>query len=375
MTTKSIGSESTPNLMAQGWQVQPKTMNTCITSWEEGRLKSARYAVLSFLTLMSATVFADGIVSSVVKAPITRDGNVAGAPTDFVIDLDTSLDPAFNGRPLPAGCAVHVTLPDEFENTGLPVQDVFTANCAPGNFQCTTGIFLQGWPQRPILPHFPIPPLGPATAYQLTMSGTHTLVFTALTDLVAPNPNPAPGPGLKQIHVINGYTNPSRPGFYPIGVEFIDGPGCTPETGVGNLHVIPKIRPSVEVTSAFNPGAPNTIYQETTVWNDAPFPWDFLLWDRQGEPMLGVNVEMMNSDFALLKQGERTVGHIRIHAPTAEDGQTVAGGPSVLVNAPIKGVAAGHLAVQFTAGSASGRYTTEVTVHGGNTINMFVEVL
>jgi hypothetical protein len=338
-------------------------------------MKLERFLILILMALVSSSAIADGIVSSVVKAPITPDGNVAGAPTDLVIDLDTSLDPAFLGRALPAGCSIRVTLPPKFRKTGLPVQDVFTSMCAPGDFQCTTGVFLQGWPQHPILPHFPIPPLGPATEYSLTSDGAQTLVFTALKDLVVPNPNPAAGPGLKQIHLINGFKNPKRPGFYPIHVEFTAGTGCTAESGVANVHIVPKIRPSVEVTSVFNGGAPNTIYQQTTVGDPAPFAWDFLLWDRRGGPMEGVTVEMVNPDFALLIQDHRVVGHIHIRAPNLAKGHTVAGGPSVVINAPIKGVPTGHLTVQFTAGSVSGRYTTAVTMHGGNSLNMFVDVL
>jgi hypothetical protein len=338
-------------------------------------MKVERFAILAAFIFTSTTALADGVVNSVVKAPITPDGDVAGALIDLVIDLDTSLDPAIDGRPLAAGCSVAVTLPNAFEWTGLPVQDLFTAGCAPGAFTCTTGIFLQGWPQHPILPHFPIPPLGAATEYALTQGANdNTLVFTALEDLDAPYTNPAPGPGLKQVHVINGYTNPTRPGFYPVYVEFSDGIGCTAESGVANVHIVPKIRPSAEITSAFNPGAPNTIYQETTKGNEAPFAWDLLLWGRGGGPMEGVTVKMVNTKFAMLKRGKRSIGNIRIHAPKGAKGQTVAGGPSVVINAPIKGVPAGHLAVQFTAGSKSGRYTTTVTMHGGNALNMFVDV-
>ena len=337
-------------------------------------MRMQRFAILALLTLASSAALAEGSVVSVAKAPITPDGNVASAPTDLVIDLDTSLDPAFLGRALPAGCSVRVTLPEQFKNTGLPVQDVFTDNCAPGNLQCITGVFLQGWPQHPILPHFPVPPLGPATEYALTLDGSHTLVFTALLDLDVPNPNPAPGPGLKQIHLINGFVNPKRPGFYPVQVEFEAGAGCTAESGVANVHIVPKIRPSVQVTSVFNAGAPNTIYQETTALNDTPYAWDFLLWDRSGGPMEGVTVEMINPEFALLKKGNRAVGHIRIHAPAGAEAQSVSGGPSVVVPAPIKGVPAGRLTVQFTAGSASGRYATTVKINGGNALKMFVDV-
>jgi hypothetical protein len=133
---------------------------------------------------------------------------------------------------------------------------------------------------------------------------------------------------------------------------------------------VPKIRPNVEVAS---PGGANTIYQTTAAWADAPLPWDFLLWDRKGGPMVGVTVEMVNSDFALLKQGKRAVGNIRIHAPDGAQGHVMSG-LSELGASPIKGVPTGRLAVQFRAGSASGRYTTTVTMHGGNALNMFVDV-
>ena len=86
-------------------------------------MKVERFAILAAFIFASTTALANGVVSSVVKAPITPDGDVAGAPTDLVIDLDTWLDPATNGRPLLAGCSVAVTLPDAFEWTGLPVRD------------------------------------------------------------------------------------------------------------------------------------------------------------------------------------------------------------------------------------------------------------
>ncbi len=335
-------------------------------------MKVERFAILVAFIITSPAALADGIVSSIVKAPITPDGDVVGAPTDLVINFDTSLDPDFDGRPLPFGCSIRVTLPDAFR-AGPPIQDLFTDGCSPGNFQCTTAVFLQGWPQHPILPHFPVPPLGAATQYALTQGANpNTLVFTALTDLVVPNENPAGGPGLKQIHLINGFTNPKRPGSYPVYVDFTAGLGCTAESGVGNVHIVTR-RPNVALTSAFNAGAPNTIYQRTIVNNDAPFPWDLLLWERSGAPMLGVTVEMAGPNFALLKKGENTVGNIRIHAPDGAVGH-VAGGPSFEINAPIKGVPTGRLVVQFTAGLAPGSYTTTVTMDHGNALSMFVDV-
>lgn len=338
-------------------------------------MKVERIAILAAWIAASPVALTDGVVSSVVKAPITPDGDVARAPTDLVIDLDTSLDPAFPGRALPAGCSVRLTLHEAFESTGLPVQDVFTPGCAPGApFECTTGVLLQGWPQHPILPHAPVVPLGPATEYDLTSEGTHTLVFTALNDLMVPNLRPAPGPGIKQIHLINGFNNPRHAGLYPVRVEFGAGEGCTAESGIAKVRILKQIKPSVHITSAFNMGAPNTIYQVAEAGMPAPFAWDLLLWDRRGLPLEGVKVRMVGPDFALLKWRRRTIGHIRIHAPAGAAGHSVAGGPSVLVNAPVKGLPAGLLTVQFTAGSAPGSYTTQVSMRRGNSLSMFVVV-
>jgi len=332
-----------------------------------------RWLILVSSLLTCQLAAADGIVNAINKAPVGPDGDVAGAATDFVIDLDRSLDPAVGGRSLLAGCAIRVTLPDAFVDTGLPVQDVFSSpTCAPGNFQCSSAILLQGWPQHPLLPV--IPPPGPATQYQLTLEGTHTLLFTALVDVVPGNA--APGPGLKQIHLLTfGFRNPEKPGFYPIAVDAQTGPGCASETGVGSVHILPHIRPSVHVTSAFNVGAPNTIYQHAAAGGDAPLPCDLLLWARDGGPMEGVTIHMVNDHHALLMQGESNVGHIRINAPAGASGHAIMDlGPSVAIGSPVTGAPTARLMAQFTAGSAAGRYATTITVNGGNSLNMFVDV-
>jgi hypothetical protein len=78
----------------------------------------------------AAQAQSSGIVEDVVSAPIVPDGNVAGAVTDIVINLDRSLDPSVAGRGLLAGNKIRITLPDDFINTGLPIASQFTG-CAP----------------------------------------------------------------------------------------------------------------------------------------------------------------------------------------------------------------------------------------------------
>jgi hypothetical protein len=332
---------------------------------------------LPLLALGVRSVFAGGIVDSVVNAPIVPDGNVRAAPTDLVINLDRSLDPAVDGRALAAGCSIRVTLPNSFVDTGLPVRDAFSApDCAPGNFQCSTAVLLQGWPQHPIFPVFPPP--GPATTYSLSLEGTHTLVFTALVDIPAPNTLGLPGPGIKQLHLIFvGYQNPRRPGFYRIGVEVESGPNCeTVETGTGRVHILPRIRPSINFTSVFNgPGNPNAIYQQTSPGALTDLPYNLLLWNRRGRPLNGVTVQMVDPSLALLRRGRRTVGHVRIDAPPGAEGHEVfSEDPSFEIPAPISSVPTSRLTVSFRAGSEPGDYVLTFKLAGGNSVQAFVRV-
>lgn len=342
--------------------------------------KVNRVFLVGIIALCTATLpvqASDNIVTSVAKAPIVADGDVESAATDLVIDLDTSLDPAVPGRTLLAGRTIKVILPDQFVDAGLlPIQDVFSSpNCIPGNLQCSTAVLLQGWPQRPILPRVPPAPPGVgAPQYSLSLEGTNTIVFTADVDLVPGVP--LSGPGIKQIHLIlNGFINPPRPGFYPIALEAETGPNSEMERGIGTVHILPRIRPSINVTSAFNPGAPNTIFQKTAPGELTPLPYDFLLWDRAGDPFEGVTVEMVNPDFALLKQGKRVVGHVTIETPPGATEQEVfTEEPSSVINAPITGVPTARLRAFFRAGSATGEYVVTFALNGGNAVHMFVEV-
>ena len=91
--------------------------------------------IISTLALSPASAGGNhgGIVSSVDNAPIVPAGTTAGSATDFVITLDTSLDPSVPGRTLLAGDTVKVTLPDAFINSDLvpQIQQVGSPGCVP----------------------------------------------------------------------------------------------------------------------------------------------------------------------------------------------------------------------------------------------------
>lgn len=340
-------------------------------------------------TVLASNATAAGIVASINKAPVIADGDVTGMPADYVITLDRSLDPTVPGRTLKAGNQIKVFFPPEFDlgnlNPAFPLSDVpdFSIPCFPGNLQCTTAVVLRGWPQDPFFPPF--------------LFHTHTIdvaanafVFTAVQDM-------ATAPGIKELHImLHGVANPS-PGKYRVRVEAQTGPGDSWESGSGMLQVLPRTRPSINVTSvlvkawkagACGPGTlppnpDNPVFQTTAVNSAAPFAWTFLLWGKDNEPLDDVSLQWTNPDHALLRRNGYTIGHVYIDAPPGAQGYGITTNPlgcgTLMPFAPV--IAAtpgigpqpvGRLDLLFHAGSEAGQYSTTISLNNGNSVQMVV---
>lgn len=347
------------------------------------------FYVIVLLFSAGSTVYAAGLVDSIVKAPVSPDGDVAGAATDFVINLDVDMDPAVPGKTLPMGYSIKVVLPTSFVLANAdthPMADLFSAeDCVPGNLRCSTAVMLHGWPQHPILPSAP-----PGKAIQYTFTHeteTNTLVYSAVVDI---DGVPLPGPGIKQLHLILlGFVNPDDAGAYPVDVSIVDGNGKVLESGSGEFVIRPEIGPSINITSVFVPGDineggppnPNTIYQKTRPNSAIDMPWDFLLWDADGAAYVGVGIVQTDDQGGRLVHGGSDIGRFSIEAPAAASGQSVTAGPSVaLPGTPVIGksfdepIPAGRLTASFRAGSAAGRYITRFELNDGNSATMVVDV-
>ncbi|MGR9052081.1 MAG: hypothetical protein ACU84J_05480 [Gammaproteobacteria bacterium] len=325
-------------------------------------------SVMSMLYQPGAA-FGSELVKSIDKAPVANDGLVTGQFTDMVITLSPSLDPAVAGFDLHSGDKIIIKLPALFDNTGKPVRSI-GPGCAPPLLipvaaDCSTGVLLQGWPQHPIAP----------PNYTVGLEAENTISFTMNTDVLA---DPPSAPGFKQIHLmLFGFLNP-HPGSYSVAVSMEDTAGNVIREGEGSVTIIPKIRPSINVTSAFNPGTPNTLYQETTPLTDVPLPFDFLLWNRDGDPFVGVDLVPVGAgdDTYLLVQGDGVVGTIFIEAPAGAAGFGLsASSASTQINAPVTGIPTGRLHLLFTAGDTPGEYVVTPSLNGGNTVSMFVRVV
>ena len=80
---------------------------------------AAGVCLIGASSVLAGQAGASGIVSSIDKAPVIADGDVAGMRTDFVITLTGSQDPNVPGRSLAAGDTIKVILPREFDLNNL----------------------------------------------------------------------------------------------------------------------------------------------------------------------------------------------------------------------------------------------------------------
>jgi hypothetical protein len=117
----------------------------------------------------------------------------------------------------------------------------------------------------------------------------------------------------------------------------------------------------------------NSIYQQAAPGGTAPFAWDFLLWDADGNGIVGAELIQADDAGGTIVSGDATLGSFSIDAPAGATGQSVSGGPSVEFNAPVSGAPTGRLTAQFSAGDTPGRYVTTFELDGGNSLQMFVD--
>ena len=318
------------------------------------------------------------IISSIVNAPIVPDGNVTGAFPDFVINLDTSMDPAVSGRTLLAGKQIRITMPADFTVNGAPVAgDPF----APSPFnEYSWAVLLQGWPQAPIFSSFPPGDLMGDIRYTISMSGTHTMIITANQDI--DGSLGLPGPGIKQIHALFAHLVNPAPGTYTVEIESETGPNGALEVGMGQFEIKADQQPTVALTSWFNgPGRPNAIYQTVAVGDFVKVPYHLLAWAANGEPLTNAEIRQngpTSADIVVFDADNNPVdvGDVTVTAPAGEKNlQLIWTGGAETISAPISGVPAAHIVMPLVAGAQVGNYVVEFSLDGGNAIQAFVEVV
>lgn len=313
----------------------------------------------------SADSGADRLRVSVDRAPVTPDGDVAGAPTDLLVTF-ADPDPTTPGVALKAGGTVRVRLPKAFVNEGvLPVADTGSApDCAPPVVSaCSTAVLTQGWPQSPVLPF-------PSVEWE---ADTNTIVLTANADW------PSTGieqPGPKAVHLLLlGFSNPDQAGMYRLAVEIKPDPNSDRVLrGATRTRIKRSIQPAISPNSQANgappPPFPNTLFQSVRP-GEPSNTMTFYMWDGAGEALVG-------ADFApgaarmrpITDTSGQRVGSVRVRVPRgAKNWSLDSGGPSALGTAFLTGIPVGRMTAVFTTDpDVFGAYTLEFKLANGNTL-------
>jgi len=296
--------------------------------------------------------FANGELEvTIAKAPVAPDGTTAKAITDIVLTF-VNPDPEVEGIGLKSGGHIEVELPKGFKNTGAGGDGI---------------IILQGWPQSP-----PIP-------FLWTTTVVDNIITATLTSDYLPGMF---GPGPKQAHLLLlGFENP-KPGKQQISLSIKPDPNSMETfSGVGEVIIMPKARPSIHAVSVFSgpPGPPppffNPLYQTVTLGQTAR-QVGMYLWDKGNEPFVGVNIESINPGHGRMVKNGSTVGHVWIDAPVgATDYNLSTAGPSTEVNTVVTGIPTGLLLIEFNPDPlVAGNYALVFQINNGNTQNLFVNV-
>lgn len=324
-----------------------------------GAAAAMALTALSFGSGAGAGPIGGGELSvTAVRAPVAPDGLTAGAMTDFVVTF-RDLDPDVPGIRLLEGGTIRIELPAGFENGGDPVVGTGgLPGCAPPVVSgCSTAVILQGWPQSPVVPF-------PDVSWE---AATNTFVVTSNVDTAT-----LPTPGPKQVHLIAlGFTNPTRPGTYRIGVTIEPGDGSI-LSGVGHVRIQTRTTASINPNSQANPGPPfpNTLFQQLSP-GDTSLNLAFYLWDDDAVPLVGADVDMNSPRSGRIRDGSgKVIGTVRIDAPRdAAQFELVSAGPSTLANAFVTGVPVGRwTAALVTDPQAVGTYHVTARLHGGSEV-------
>lgn len=338
-------------------------------------------AIVSFSSVASAS-HNDNFVLSIVKAPIVADGDVAFRQADYVINLAPYADPTGKGVALLAGDKFYIKLPRGtmlVNEEDFPVCGVGQANCqspsggarvcTPGNLACTTAVWLQGFPQSPVLP-------------DVELHG-RTMILTARGDTPEV---------VKQAHIIGkGLQNPHA-GVFWVRVKHVRDDEVLAR-GVGRVRIRPRVAPSLNVVSVFaslvggGPPFANIVLQSAES-GPVKWPWGFLAWDRFEQPFMNLNLRRIFRPLYLIRQEHRIKGIVWIHAPRRARGYSMElDDKGMTITTPVIGVGPGQdpplpppltqrYLIQFDLGDnpKPGCYRTTFYLFGGNSETLYVGV-
>ena len=326
-----------------------------------------RFLRMTFVSLIfwQSTVTAASDLDIVVKtAPIVPHGLIAGKPLDVTLSF-VDLDPAVPGIAMKKGGTARVTLPKEVVNLGFPVSKPGEAKgCEPPVLaKCSSGGFLDGWPQSPLLPLNVI-------AYD---AASHSLILTAIADSPAYS---IEAPGAKLIHLFTfGFKNPDTSGDYPIMLEIRPDPSSDEVLkGSAMLTITDKQIPNVAIDTTQSVHIKGPRYQNTMFQTLKPGATSRNLsanmWDAEHKPIVGATISMTSdTDGELLSNSGAAIGSVSIQAPEKAEGFYLLRAPSFAAKTGLAGYPTGRLVTSLrTAPKVKGDYVVTLSLNDGNSV-------
>ncbi len=314
-----------------------------------------------FKMVLADTTNLDVVIKT---APIVPHGLMVGAPFDITMSF-VDLDPEVPGIVFKKGGTATVKLPKDILNLGFPVSRPGDATgCEPPVLKkCSSGGFLDGWPQSPILPLNLI-------EYN---DENHSLILTATVDSPAYS---LESPGAKLVHLFTfGFKNPSEPGDYPISIELRPDPATDAVfAGSASLPItaMRQANIAIDTTQSLNIKGPryqNTMFQ-TLKPGDTSRNMSANIWDDKHAPILGATIEMSDATAGSLVSSDGSViGAIDIKAPKDAKGFYLLRAPSFAATTGLAGYPTGRLVSTLrTAPNVTGDYVVTMSLNNGNSI-------
>jgi len=322
------------------------------------------------VSLAVSIMTAAGVVQSkeleiVVKtAPIVPHGLITGEPMDITLSF-ADLDPKVPGIEMREGGTATIYLPPEVSNLGYPVSKPGEAEgCEPPVLaRCSSGGFLHGWPQSPLLPLNTI-------AYN---EDDHSITLTSTKN--SP-PYDLDNPGAKLIHLFTfGFQNPTEPGDYPMKLELQPDPD-KPVVFSGNtmLKVSAERKSNLATDSTQaphikGPKFKNTMFQ-TLKPGETTYPISTNMWNANHEPIIGARVDMIsNSTGNIVAVDGTTIGSLVIDAPAEAKGYFLMSAPSFPTKTGLAGYPTGRLVMTLkTDRAVKGDYKITLALTDSNPI-------
>ncbi len=361
-------------------------------------LYSAAFAVV--LAGVSTTAMADGIVATIVNAPLSATGTLAGARVGINVYLqnasstgDDFMDPNVIGYGIPKGGRLEVEMSGDYERD-------WDVGISQASIMLVTGTPQQGLP-------------GKAVGYKITGGDNeNTFLFTPTSEngIVAKKTmTPAPGAkkdpvrqrGIKVIHIgfmQSAFFNKGDSGTVTVRIK--DASGKEVSTGTGSIDFLKTPRAQILPTN-FPHKRRNHNWQTISTGAKTGLPLTYMLYGKstgtdtkshyaykggmEGVGIVaggndrfkhGLLVRDTNGDGKLDSKTDTIIGGVNISSPEGATGQSLSNmmkdgkimlsiDTAKMAPKPGKRWGGSMLMLNFTAGSAKGKYKITTTLLNG----------